>query len=152
MKENYFEFDGKCYNITKLVSYTVLTPYFYESHSFEDGFLCYYKKRLNFIGGEYLELKSDEFFVPKYIHTGKTKKFLLFFTIKEITINPVWEMIDNKCWVKKFEEEENKEYDNISFSRWFSVKTKTEKLFDEIYYKCTILKERMDKTIGSENA
>lgn len=149
--KDFFEFEGKCYNIAKLISYNLLTPYFYKGDNLEEGFWCYYKKELKFLGDEKLELKSDEFFVPKYIWTGKTKKFLFFFTIKETTINPVWEMLDNKSWVKKFKEEENKEFDNISFSRWFSVKTKTEKLFDEIYYKCTILKERVDKTIGSEN-
>ena len=36
--------------------------------------------------------------------------------------------------------------DNIVISKWFAEKTNTEKMFEEIYYRCKILKERIDKT------
>ena len=146
---NFFEFEGKYYNLDKLISYSKLTTSYYK-HIYEDCFYVYYHKELVFFENVKLCLKSEEFCVPKYIETGKIQKVkFLFFTFnkKEEIINPIYEIIENKSWVEAIEKEtKNDNPDNIVISKWFAEKTNTEKMFEEIYYRCKILKERIDKT------
>lgn len=145
---NFFEFEGKYYNLDKLISYSLLMPHYYKN-KFEDCYHVYYYKDLVFCDNVKLCLKTEEFCVPKYIETGKIQKVkFLFFTFnkKEKIINPIYEIIENKSWIEAIKKEtKNDNTDNIVISKWLAKKTNTEKIFEDIYFRSKILKERIEE-------
>lgn len=148
MFENFFEFEGKYYNLDKLISYSKLQAHYYKER-YEDCYHVYYYKDLVFCDNVKLCLKTEEFCVPKYIKTDKIQKVkFLFFTFnkKEKIINPIYEIIENKSWIEAIKKEtKNDNPDNIVISKWLAKKTNTEKIFDDIYYRCKILVERIEE-------
>ena len=78
------------------IAKSVFIANFSDNHSFCDDYYVYFYKKLQFMGDVKLELKSEEFKVPKYIESDEfeTVKFLWFtFKRRKKIINPAWEII-----------------------------------------------------------
>lgn len=148
MFENFFEFEGKYYNLDKLISYSKLQAHYYKER-YEDCYHVYYYKKLVFCDDVEIYLKSEEFCVPKYIETGKIQKvnfFFFTFNRKEKIINPIYEIIENKNWIEAIEKEtKNDNPDNIVISKWLAKKTNTEEIFEDIYFRSKKLVERIEE-------
>lgn len=156
MDKNFFYFEGTYYDFNKLVTYTILAPWFYHIRG-SDDFYVYYFKKLQFEGDIKLELKSEEFKVPKYIKLDEveTVKFLWFtFKRRKKIINPVWELLANDkahpaMWeaiVAKETGKDVKDVTNIDLCEYVAEKTETTEMYQKILERAKNLTEIMNET------
>lgn len=155
MDKNFFYFEGAYYDGNKLVTYTILSPWYYRIHGSDDYYVYYYKK-LQFIDNFKLELKSEEFKVPKYIESDEfeTVKFLWFtFKRRKKIINPVWEIFANDkayplMWetiVAKETGKDVKDVTNIDLCEYLAEKTGTTEMYQKILKRAKGLTENMNE-------
>ena len=153
--KNFFYFEGTYYDFNKLVTYTILSPWYYHIRGSDDYYMYYYKN-LQFTGNIKLELKSKEFKVPKYIESDEfeTVKFLWFtFKRRKKIINPVWEIIINDkahplFWKEIVAKEAGKDIEdvtNIDLCKYLAEKTGTTEMYQEILKRAKALTENMNE-------
>ena len=154
--KNFFYFEGTYYDFNKLVTYTILSPWYYHIRGSDDYYVYFYKK-LQFMGDVKLELKSEEFKVPKYIESDEfeTVKFLWFtFKRRKKIINPAWEIIAKDknnplSWeaiVAKEAGKDVKDVTNLDLCKYVAEKTETTEMYQKILKRAKILTEIMNET------
>ena len=149
MVNKFFEFESVFYNATKIVSYTPFGAC-YCRHCFETNYRAYYNKKVEFVGGTKLELKSKEFIVPKYIYENTKVKFLCFtYNKKKKVLNPVWKVLEDENWIEVIKNELGiEEVSDACVANWLAQKTNTEKLYDAVYKRAKILTDSVNEVMS----
>lgn len=161
MDKNFFYFEGTYYDFNKLVTYTTLAPWYYHIRGSDDYYMYYYKK-LQFMGDVKLELKSEEFKIPKYIESDEfeTVKFLWFtFKRRKKIINPIWEVVVNDkahplMWeeiVAKEAGKDVKDVTNLDLCKYVAEKTETTEMYQKILKRAKALTEIMNEANEAKN-
>lgn len=148
MVNKFFEFESVFYDVTKIVSYTPFGACYYR-RCYETDYHVYYAKKVEFVGGKKLELKSKEFIVPKYIYENTKVKFLCFtYNKKKKVLNPVWKVLEDENWIEVIKNELGiEEVSDACVANWLAQKTNTEKLYDAVYKRAKILTDSMNEVM-----